>query len=96
MLLISTHGWPGSVIELLEIVGPLADPTAHDGSPEDAFDLVRPPSPATASPTHPLELLQSGQVRPGDHLAGRDAEPLGHRPPRRCSADGDHCTREAR
>ena len=35
--LIMTHGWPGSVIELLETVGPLTDPTAHGGSAEDAF-----------------------------------------------------------
>ena len=40
--LIMTHGWPGSVIELLEIVGPLTDPTAHGGDAEDAFDLVLP------------------------------------------------------
>src|SRR5919199_5955137 len=35
--LIMTHGWPGSVIELLEVVGPLTDPTAHGGAAEDAF-----------------------------------------------------------
>src|SRR5262249_15383013 len=35
--LIVTHGWPGSVIELLEIVGPLTDPTAHGGTADDAF-----------------------------------------------------------
>src|SRR5256714_610581 len=40
--LIMTHGWPGSVIELLEAVGPLTDPTAHGGRAEDAFDLVLP------------------------------------------------------
>src|SRR6266853_582603 len=40
--LIMTHGWPGSVIELLETVGPLTDPTAHGGKAEDAFDLVLP------------------------------------------------------
>jgi pimeloyl-ACP methyl ester carboxylesterase len=40
--LIMTHGWPGSVIELLEAVGPLTDPTAHGGSAEDAFHLVLP------------------------------------------------------
>src|SRR5215212_4737088 len=40
--LIMTHGWPGSVIELLETVGPLTDPTAHGGSAEDAFHLVLP------------------------------------------------------
>ena len=40
--LIITHGWPGSVIELLDSVGPLTDPTAHGGSAEDAFHLVLP------------------------------------------------------
>jgi pimeloyl-ACP methyl ester carboxylesterase len=43
--LIMTHGWPGSVIELLETIGPLTDPTAHDGQTEDAFDLVIPSIP---------------------------------------------------
>jgi pimeloyl-ACP methyl ester carboxylesterase len=43
--LIITHGWPGSVIELLEVVGPLTDPTAHGGRAEDAFDLVLPSLP---------------------------------------------------
>ena len=43
--LIMTHGWPGSVIELLEAVGPLTDPTAHGGRAEDAFDLVLPSLP---------------------------------------------------
>jgi pimeloyl-ACP methyl ester carboxylesterase len=43
--LIMTHGWPGSVIELLETVGPLTDPTAYGGKAEDAFDLVLPSLP---------------------------------------------------
>src|SRR5215469_13802789 len=43
--LIITHGWPGSVIELLEVVGPLTDPTAHRGSAGDAFNLVLPSLP---------------------------------------------------
>src|SRR5215218_5489388 len=43
--LIMTHGWPGSVVELLETVGPLTDPTAHGGRAEDAFDLVLPSLP---------------------------------------------------
>jgi hypothetical protein len=47
--LIITHGWPGSIFELLKVVGPLTDPTAHGGRAEDAFDLVLPSSPATAS-----------------------------------------------
>src|SRR5580693_1130300 len=43
--LIMTHGWPGSVIELLDTVGPLTDPTEHGGQPGDAFDLVLPSVP---------------------------------------------------
>jgi pimeloyl-ACP methyl ester carboxylesterase len=52
--LIITHGWPGSVIEMLNVVGPLTDPTAHGGSAEDAFDLVVPSMPGygfSAKPT---------------------------------------------
>ena len=40
-----THGWPGSVIELLEVIAPLTDPTAHGGSAEDAFEVVLPSLP---------------------------------------------------
>src|SRR5262245_53140937 len=40
--LIMTHGWPGSVVEMIDSVGPLTDPSAHGGSAEDAFDLVLP------------------------------------------------------
>src|SRR5215470_4141566 len=43
--IIVTHGWPGSIVEQLKIIGPLADPTAHDGSAEDAFDVVIPSVP---------------------------------------------------
>ena len=43
--LIITHGWPGSVIEILNVIGPLSDPTAHGGSAEDAFHLVIPSIP---------------------------------------------------
>src|SRR5258707_630600 len=43
--LIITHGWPGSVIEMLNAVGPLTDPTAHGGNAEDAFDVVVPALP---------------------------------------------------
>jgi pimeloyl-ACP methyl ester carboxylesterase len=42
---IVTHGWPGSVIEQLKIIGPLTDPTAHGGKAEDAFDVVIPSLP---------------------------------------------------
>ena len=53
---IMTHGWPGSVIELLEIVGPLTDPTAHGGRAEDAFDLVLPSLPGYGLSSEPTEL----------------------------------------
>jgi pimeloyl-ACP methyl ester carboxylesterase len=43
--LIIAHGWPGSVIEMLNVVGPLTDPTAHGGDAEDAFDVVVPSMP---------------------------------------------------
>jgi pimeloyl-ACP methyl ester carboxylesterase len=43
--LIITHGWPGSVIEMLGVVGPLSDPTAHGGNAEDAFEVVVPSMP---------------------------------------------------
>jgi pimeloyl-ACP methyl ester carboxylesterase len=54
--LIMTHGWPGSVIELLDSIGPLTDPTAHGGSPEDAFDLVLPSLPGYGFSGEPTEL----------------------------------------
>jgi pimeloyl-ACP methyl ester carboxylesterase len=54
--LIMTHGWPGSVVELLETVGPLTDPTAHGGRPEDAFDLVLPSLPGYGFASEPKEL----------------------------------------
>jgi len=54
--LIITHGWPGSVIELLEIVGPLTDPTAHGGRAEDAFHLVLPSLPGYGFSDEPTEV----------------------------------------
>jgi pimeloyl-ACP methyl ester carboxylesterase len=54
--MIITHGWPGSVIELLGVVGPLTDPTAHGGSAEDAFDLVVPSLPGYGFSGEPAEL----------------------------------------
>jgi pimeloyl-ACP methyl ester carboxylesterase len=54
--LIMTHGWPGSIVELLETVGPLADPTAHGGRAEDAFDLVLPSFPGYGFSAEPGEL----------------------------------------
>ena len=54
--LIMTHGWPGSVIELLDTVGPLTEPNAHGGRAEDAFDLVLPSLPGYGFSGEPTEL----------------------------------------
>jgi pimeloyl-ACP methyl ester carboxylesterase len=54
--LIMTHGWPGSVVELLETVGPLTDPTAHGGDAEDAFHLVLPSIPGYGFGGQPAEV----------------------------------------
>jgi pimeloyl-ACP methyl ester carboxylesterase len=54
--LIMTHGWPGSVIELLETIGPLTDPTAHGGQAEDAFHLVLPSLPGYGFSGEPADL----------------------------------------
>src|SRR5262245_44767512 len=53
--LIMTHGWPGSVIELLETIGPLTDPTAHGAKAEDAFHLVLPSLPGYGFSGEPAE-----------------------------------------
>jgi len=53
--LIITHGWPGSILELLKVIGPLTDPTSHGGSAEDAFDLVLPSMPGYGFSGKPTE-----------------------------------------
>ncbi len=71
--LIMTHGWPGSIIELLEIIGPLTDPTAHGGRAEDAFHLVLPSIPGYGFSDEPTE-LGWGPIRIGQawhELMGR-------------------------
>jgi epoxide hydrolase len=52
--LILTHGWPGSIVEFLDVIGPLSDPAAHGGDPADAFELVIPSLPGYgfSGPTH--------------------------------------------
>jgi pimeloyl-ACP methyl ester carboxylesterase len=54
--LIMTHGWPGSIVELLETIDPLTDPTAHGGRAEDAFHLVLPSIPGYGFSDEPTEL----------------------------------------
>ena len=63
--LIMTHGWPGSVIELLETIGPLTDPTAHGGHADDAFHLVLPSIPGYGFSDEPTE-LGWGPIRIGE------------------------------
>jgi pimeloyl-ACP methyl ester carboxylesterase len=61
--LIMTHGWPGSVIELLETIGPLTDPTAHGGDAADAFHLVLPSLPGYGFSGEPTELgWENGRI----------------------------------
>src|SRR5262249_2735921 len=55
--LILTHGWPGSVFEFVEAIGPLTDPARYGGSPEDAFDLIVPSIPGfgfSSKPERPI------------------------------------------
>src|SRR4030095_7462408 len=54
--LIITHGWPGSVIEMLGTIGPLTDPTAYGGTAEDAFDVVIPSIPGYGFSAQPAEV----------------------------------------
>jgi pimeloyl-ACP methyl ester carboxylesterase len=61
--LIMTHGWPGSVIELLGVVAPLTDPTAYGGTADDAFDVVLPSLPGYGFSGQPTEAgWDSGRI----------------------------------
>jgi len=61
--MIITHGWPGSVIELLDVIDPLTNPTAHGGSADDAFHLVVPSLPGYGFSGEPMELgWESGRI----------------------------------
>jgi len=53
--LVITHGWPGSVIEMLDVIEPLVDPVAHGGSAEDAFHVVIPSIPGYGFSSEPTE-----------------------------------------
>ena len=93
--LIVTHGWPGSVIEQLKIVGPLTDPTAHGGSAADAFDVVIPSLPGhgfsgkpTATGWDPIRIAQRlgrADAAPRLHAVRGAGRRLGER---RHGADG--------
>jgi pimeloyl-ACP methyl ester carboxylesterase len=53
--IVLTHGWPGSIIEFLQVIGPLTDPTAHGGKAEDAFHVVIPALPGFGFSDNPTE-----------------------------------------
>jgi pimeloyl-ACP methyl ester carboxylesterase len=55
MPLLITHGWPGSILEQVKVIGPLTDPTAHGGRAEDAFDVVIPSMPGYGFSAKPTE-----------------------------------------
>jgi pimeloyl-ACP methyl ester carboxylesterase len=61
--LVITHGWPGSVLEMLELIGPLTDPTAHGANAEDAFHVVIPSIPGYGFSAEPIEVgWDSGRI----------------------------------
>jgi pimeloyl-ACP methyl ester carboxylesterase len=61
--LVITHGWPGSVLEMLEVIGPLTDPTAYGGNAEDAFHVVIPSIPGYGFSSEPTEIgWDSGRI----------------------------------
>jgi pimeloyl-ACP methyl ester carboxylesterase len=53
--IVLTHGWPGSIVEFLDVIGPLTDPTRHGGKPEDAFHVVLPSLPGFGFSDKPTE-----------------------------------------
>jgi pimeloyl-ACP methyl ester carboxylesterase len=71
--LIMTHGWPGSIVEFTEVVGPLTDPGAHGGDPGDAFDMVVPSIPGFgfSGPTRDRGWNVSRVARAWDELMRR-------------------------
>ena len=73
MPLIMTHGWPGSVVEFMEIIGPLTDPGAHGGDPGDAFHMVVPSIPGFgfSGPTRERGWNVTRVARAWDSLMGR-------------------------
>jgi epoxide hydrolase len=71
--LIMTHGWPGSIVEFMEIIGPLTDPATYGGDPGDAFDLVVPSIPGFgfSGPTRTRGWDVARVARAWDELMGR-------------------------
>src|SRR2546429_4268349 len=83
--LVMTHGWPGSVVEFLDVIAPLADPAAHGGDPADAFHVVCPSLPGYGFSDKPSEAGWGIDPNPAP-LAPLFAR-LGHHPPSAPSRD---------
>ena len=81
-----THGWPGSVTEFLEVIGPLTDPAAHGGDPAHSFDVIVPSLPGFGFST-PLTGTGFGARKVADHFHVLMTEVLGYE--RYCAAGGD-------
>jgi pimeloyl-ACP methyl ester carboxylesterase len=81
--LLLTHGWPGSIVEFLEVIEPLTNPTAFGGAPGDAFHLIIPSLPGYGFSTHPTE---SGWNR--ERIADAWAELMARLGYRRFTAQG--------
>jgi epoxide hydrolase len=73
LALVLTHGWPGSIVEFLNVIGPLTDPAAHGGDPADAFDLVIPslPGHGLSGPTREAGWTTSRVARAWAQLMAR-------------------------
>jgi pimeloyl-ACP methyl ester carboxylesterase len=84
--LIMTHGWPGSILELLKVIGPLTDPTAHGGSAADAFHLVVPSLPGFGFSGKPQETGWGS-----DHIARAWGQLMGRLGYERFVSQGGDC-----
>ena len=73
--LVLTHGWPGSIVEFLDVIGPLADPAAHGGDPADAFHVVAPSLPgyAFSGPRTTAAGTRAARAAPGPSSWGGSA-----------------------
>ena len=90
--LVVTHGWPGSVVEFLDIIGPLTDPPAHGGDPADAFHVVCPSMPgyAWSGPHAPAGLGHPAHRRGVRRAHGRARLRALRRAGRRLGSDDHH------
>jgi len=77
--LLLLHGWPSSVLEYARVIGPLSDPAAHGGDPDDAFEVVAAALPGFGFSSAPPTLEAATRWAMADHLGTLMVEGLGHR-----------------